>query len=244
MSPGSTPKKTPATADDSEEIPALLARTFSLTSAGLPSRREMQAQIYTDRSWIAAGSFTPEKQQKTIRLRNLYIKQSHLLLTDELLKALSRLCAAYKKIAELGAGPGWLSHWLTHYGVKIRATVDDKSWPDFPQEGYLELVRPMDAVQYVQENPGTQLFILAWPDETRLAARIWQAMEPGSHLLYIGEPAGGVTADQEFFNLVTTHRLNNRAMTELGKAFIAFEDFHDQPWLFKKNHPDHFVPSQ
>lgn len=167
-------------------------------------------------------------------VRESYVGQSFVLLTDEFMKSLQHLCTDFTNIVEIGAGIGWLGHWLSKYGVKVQASIDNKSWSEFPQEQYLDIVQNMDSLDYLRLHPEVELFILAWPQEDDLAARIWQALQPEQYLLYIGEDKGGCTANTTFFELVQGNELDNHATAEMKKSFLSFDDFHDQPCLYQK----------
>ena len=56
----------------------------------------------------------------------------------------------------------------------------------------------MDSLDYILLHPEVELFILAWPQEDDLATLIWQALQPGQRLLYIGEDRDGCTANNGF----------------------------------------------
>ncbi len=213
---------------------SLLSRTFSHASESLPTIAQIKSHIYTDRGWIETGEFNREKLQLTMQIRESYVGQSFVLLTDEFLKSLQLLCTGFTSIVELGAGIGWCSHWLGKYGVNIQASIDNMSWPDFPQEKYLDIVQQMDSLEYLRHHPEVELFILAWPEENDLATSIWLALKPGQHLLYIGEGRNGCTANTLFFELIKSCELETSATREMKQSFLSFDDFHDQPHLYLK----------
>ena len=213
----------------------LLNQTFSSTSEPLPTIAQVKSSIYTDSQWAEAGEFNREKHLQTILIRESYVGQSFVLLTDEFLRSLQVLCSDFKSIVELGAGRGWLGHWLRQYGVGVQALIDNKSWAEFSQEGYLEIVQQMDSFDYLMLHPEVELFILSWPQEDDLAARIWQALRPGQYLLYIGEDRGGCTADNDFFGLIRGHEVVNNITWKMKQSFLSFDDFHDQPHLYRKS---------
>jgi hypothetical protein len=212
----------------------LLSQTFSRTSERLPTIAQVKNSIYTDRQWAEAGEFDPEKHLQTILIRESYVGQSFVLLTDEFLRSLQALCSDFKSIVELGAGIGWLGYWLGQYGVRVQASIDNKSWAEFSQEGYLDIVQETDSFDYLMLHPEVELFILSWPQEDDLAARIWQALRPGQYLLYIGEDKGGCTANLAFFELIDCHEVENNITRKMKQSFLSFDDFHDQPHLYRK----------
>ncbi|BHH85868.1 hypothetical protein [Desulforhopalus sp. 52FAK] len=212
----------------------LINQTFSRISVRLPTVAEVRKHIYTDRKWAEAGEYDRQKQLTTIRVRENYVGQSFVLLTHEFLGALQGLCRDFTSIVELGAGIGWLGYWLSKYGIKLQASVDNKSWPDFALDHYLTTVEKMDSLEYVLLHPEVELFILAWPQEDDLAARIWDALQLGQRLLYIGEERDGCTADNQFFDLIHGHEVNTNATLAMKQSFLSFDDFHDQPYLYQK----------
>jgi len=212
----------------------LLSQTFSLASASLPTIAQVKSYIYTDGQWAEAGEFNRAKHRLTMQIREVYVGQSFVLLTDEFIISLQRLCSDFKVIVELGAGIGWLGHWLGKYGGMVQASIDNKTWSEFPQDRYLDLVQQMDSLEYLLLHPEVELFILAWPQEDGLATRIWQALHPGQYLLYIGEDRGGCTASTLFFELIHGHEVDNKATREMRQSFLSFDDFRDQPRLYQK----------
>ncbi len=212
----------------------LLSQTFSHASERLPTIAQIKSHIYTDRQWIEAGEFKRQKHLLTMMIRASYVKQSFVLLTDEFMKSLQRLCTGFTNIVELGAGIGWLGHWLNKYGTSLQTSIDNKTWPDFPKDRYLDIVKQMDSLEYLHLHPEVELFILSWPQEDNLATHIWQNLHPGQHLLYIGEEKNGCTANNLFFELIHGHEVKNGATKEMKQSFLSFDDFHDQPYLYKK----------
>ncbi|MBM9518611.1 hypothetical protein JWG39_02115 [Desulforhopalus vacuolatus] len=227
-------KKTAVLDRRDESNHPLLSRTFSQTSRQLPTIAQIKSSIYTDRLWAEAGEFDRKKHLLTILLRESYVGQSFVLLTDEFVRSLQLLCTDFTCIVELGAGVGWLGHWLCKYGIRMQTSIDNKTWPDFPQDRYLDIVQKMDSLEYLRLHPEVDLFILAWPQEDDLASRIWQALRPGQHLLYIGENKGGCTADNIFFELIHGHEVEHNGTKKMRESFLSFDDFHDQPHLYQK----------
>ena len=213
----------------------LLGQTFSITSERLPTNAQIKDHIYTDRQWIEAGKYDHHKHQTTIAVRESYVGQSFVLLSDEFMTALQHLCTGFSNIVEICAGIGWLSHWLNKYGDKTITSIDNKSWPDFPPDRYLDIVQQMDSLDYLRHHPEVELFILAWPQDDNLATRLWQTLQTDQHLLYIGEDRGGCTANNAFFDLILGQEVQNNATKEMRQSFLSFDDFHDHPKLYKKS---------
>ncbi len=213
----------------------LIEQTFSCTSERLPTIAEVKSHIYTDREWIEAGEYDREKHLTTRLVRETYVGQSFVILTNEFMQSLQRLFSDFTSIVEIGAGIGWFGHWLGKYGVQIQASIDNKSWPDFPKDHYLDIVEEMDSLDYILLHPEVELYILAWPQEDDMATRIWQSLLPGQHLLYIGEGKDGCTANNVFLDLINGHEIENIATVEMKQSFLSFDDFRDQPHLYRKS---------
>lgn len=213
----------------------LINQTFSTSSKRLPTIGQVKSHIYTDRKWVKAGEYNPEKHLMTRLVREAYVGQSFILLTDDLIISLQHRLSGFTHIVELGAGIGWLGHWLGKYGVKIQAAIDNKTWPDFPKNQYLDLVEELNSLDYVLDHPEVELFLLVWPQEDDLASSIWQSLQPGQYLLYIGEDRGGCTANNVFFDLIHGHEVENDATLQMKQSFLSFDDFHDQPHLYQKS---------
>jgi hypothetical protein len=212
----------------------LMNQTFSCSSERLPKIAEVKSQIYTDHTWMEAGEYNPEKHSTTRRVRESYVGQSFVLLTEEFLLSLKLLCLDFTNIVEVGSGIGWLGHWLGKYGVTIQASIDNKSWPEYPKDRYLNIVEDMDSLLYVTLHPEVDLFILVWPEEDDLARCIWQALQPGQSLLYIGEGRNGCTATNSFLDLIKGHEIETIATIQMKESFLSFDDFHDHPHLYEK----------
>lgn len=227
-------KKTATLNNSSASSHPLLSQTFSLTSMRLPTIAQIKGHIYTDRQWIEAGEFDREKHLLTMLIRESYVGQSFVLLTEEFIRSIQRLCAGFTCIVEIGSGIGWLGHWLNKYGTCVQASIDNKTWPAFPQDRYLDIVQQMDSLDYLAIHPEVELFILSWPQEDDLATHIWQNLLPGQYLLYIGEGVNGCTANNIFFELINGHEVKNNATWEMKQSFLSFDDFHDLPHLYQK----------
>lgn len=101
---------------------------------------------------------------------------------------------------EIMAGCGWLSKGLAEKGIKIYAT-DDCSWEFHSnQDKYVYPVEKLNALNSVKKYKSANVLIVSWPpyEESALnyALDEWGTTKP---IIYIGEPEGGCTADDTFF---------------------------------------------
>lgn len=108
-------------------------------------------------------------------------------------KVIKYMAECFDDIADVGAGEGYWASLLSEQGVNVKA-VD----PDSGSKWYnVENALAEDISHYIKDSPT----LLVWPPvNDDLAARVLQ-YEP-SHMLYVGEPRGGVTANDEFFDLL------------------------------------------
>lgn len=120
--------------------------------------------------------------------------------TDEALTTLAR----WAPIVELGAGTGYWCHLLRLRGVDCvaydRAPPDRADNPHRFQRYTWTHVEPGD-IDVLARYADRALFLCWPPYRDAFAARAVQAFA-GNTLLYIGEPRGGHTADETFFDLL------------------------------------------
>jgi hypothetical protein len=100
-----------------------------------------------------------------------------------------RYLAEFDSIVEVGAGSGYWAHCINEMGGNIRATdIDppDERWTTVEQADVINLDLNGDAV------------LTVWPPLDKCVAGYIPTEEP-DHILYVGEPRGGCTGDDSFF---------------------------------------------
>lgn len=97
-----------------------------------------------------------------------------------------------KSLVELGAGTGYWAWQLTQLGIEVEAydLTPSNKWYKV-EKGSFESVAESSA----------DTLMLCWPERGPMAAKSVEVFR-GKHLLYIGEGAGGCTADDKFFEIV------------------------------------------
>ena len=202
-------------------------KTFSLTANKLPTIKEIQKHIIFNRSQIEGTTV------HTFEIRSRYTKCSFCLLSHEFLLSIVEMFKYFEveNVVELAAGCGWLSWWIKKYGFENVKTIDNMTWADEQNWNVLPIVNKEDAVQFVKNNKGIELYILSWPYTDELAKNIWDAMYPNQYLLYIGEEIGGCTANDKFFKKTNKYRVKYQKIEEHFKSFYGL---HDHPILLKK----------
>lgn len=104
-----------------------------------------------------------------------------------------------KRVLEVFSGTGWLAWALEEKGVRVIAT-DDYSW-EFPTPPRVPVLR-MDAVQAVESfRRDVDVLLMCWPPPSLAPVKALLRWPPNKMVVYIGEPAGGCTAPDTFFEL-------------------------------------------
>jgi len=217
--------------DHSLERYSVIKSAFDKNLIKLPTIEFISNYILFDCEW-EGYNYSATKSQSTYEIKEEYVKHSFCILTDEFVRALSEALNKLnvETVTELACGPGWLSWWLVKYKTNIVAAVDDKSWKN--HNHYLPIVKKCDAIEFVKKHPNIDAYILSWPYMDNMAAKIWRAMKKGRILVYIGESTGGCTADEEFFDLVEGHEMED--LWELEGGHRSFWGVHDKPTIYRK----------
>lgn len=209
----------------------IINKTFSVDTERLPSINDLKKSGVVFDDWHNDCPF-----ESTI-FRSLYICKSFVLLSEDWLQELCIFTRKFRRVAELSAGNGWLTHWMRKYGQNVDGgCVDDQSWNEGNKTttfNYQRWVKKKDSVQHVKDTPTVDLYILSWPYMDDVAFNIWEAMRPGQSLLYIGEDCGGCTANDNFFGAISRCEKDIQAK-RVYKTFRAFWGVHDRPCLFTK----------
>ena len=191
----------------------------------------------------------------TSELRHMYIeKAGFVILTDEMICGLTDVLVYLTKgiknpkVVELGAGKGWLTHWLNTIGkedkrgdwVNVQAT-DNGAWDNDKMRSPQCLqpwVKKQDAVEYV-ELYKPDVVIMSWPYfGDKWATQVAMALKPGTHIIYIGESDYGCCAEDSFFR--ATDRISGRSWEDgyvpskletlesrANKGFVSWAGIHD-----------------
>lgn len=117
--------------------------------------------------------------------------------TTEVLDKLAELVGA-KRLLEVGAGTGYLSHALAKRGVQVIAS---DAHPENNRYGFERIWQNDHVGDSVELLPGDFDYVLmAWPPLDRpFATQVAQRMRKGQVLLFNGEYRGGCTADASFY---------------------------------------------
>ena len=106
-------------------------------------------------------------------------------------------------ILEIGAGFGLWAGMLSIAGVAIKATDIDptKNLDEFIKEPYAD-VETLPAVDSVEKYNDADCLFICWPEYNKSYAADALSKFSGKYIVYIGENAGGCTANDEFFDIL------------------------------------------
>jgi hypothetical protein len=153
--------------------------------------------------------------------------------SPETVSWMSHFCAG-RSVVELGAGRGYWAAQLSHSGINVRAyelePPDKTSNVSFPQvTGQKDVWYPVNSLEDSSvDDWADQVLFLCWPPgwgntmASEALSRI--EMAGGNRLIYIGEPQGGKTGDDAFFEALS-------ARWELGstdRGFVSWWNLADQ----------------
>lgn len=137
-------------------------------------------------------------------------------------------------LIEVGAGKGYWAKMLSEMGVDVMAY--DIRRPE--QNDYTDRQKPFTEVfvhdvDIVAAYPDRTLFI-CWPplnDDMATRALSTYLAAGGSTLIYIGESAGGCTADDTFFAMIDASMVER----PIGEAdVLRWWGIHDSLWVFDR----------
>ena len=164
--------------------------------------------------------------------RDQYVSEyGFVLLTQECVDALAGILS-HKRVLEVGAGTGFLSHCLAEKGVNIVAqdAVRPKNGSyGFQKTWKLDTIGPFEE-SLTQEHDA---IILSWPClGSSFAFEVAKAMVPGQILIYQGEGPGGCTADDDFFDYTSGDDwvVREEETSRLNEFHCQFPAIHDH-WL-------------
>jgi len=136
------------------------------------------------------------------------------------------------------AGTGAMAKCLNDRGVFTRATdlfIDREMFNSYNNQWMP--VMEMDAIAALEHFAidSIDLVIMSWPDyESPIAADVmkWLAdYKPDMPVIYIGEPYGGCTADEEFFDLIEI--LDVPSEHDCNRCYQRYWSVNDMVWYVK-----------
>lgn len=150
--------------------------------------------------------------------RELVEKYSWAVPNDTVIQYITK---AFDEIAEIGAGEGYWARLLSENGATVHAfdPDTDKTWYDVQRHNARSVKKS------IENNP----VLMVWPPVNDDLAK--QVLDYGpSHMLYVGEPSGGCTANDAFFEKL------NREYGPIGKVEIpSYEGIDDNLYHYARN---------
>ncbi len=142
-----------------------------------------------------------------------------------------------KRCIEVGAGTGLLSHLLQERGLDVLASdLGGEAMGNYGMRRVWKRDHEGDSLSLL---PGSfDAVLLCWPPyQGSFGAQVLSAMRPGQVLFFEGEGAGGCTADDAFFE-VLSDTAQWTTLTELTAALnthhLQFTGIHDRWSVFQK----------
>ena len=137
-----------------------------------------------------------------------------------------------RKVMEVMAGRGFLSKALREQGITVHAS-DNFSWPVRTWSETVTDVIEMDALEAVEKHGMEHdILIMGWPymDDTayRIIKHLYE-VNPKALVVYIGEPSGGCTADELFFDHF--EMIEDEDFDRAAIYYQSWEYIHDRLWL-------------
>jgi hypothetical protein len=183
---------------------------------------------------IDAGWFNSHK------IREEYIRQySFAILTPDTIEEIR----PYGPILEVGAGTGYWAYELTRAGVSVLATDPEPlhhhgCHNPYPFQKHWCTVKKQTAASAIRKNPDMNV-LTVWPEYNASWTGKMLEKYTAKHLIYVGEPAGGCTGDDNFHQQLETR-------FELVKQIDIpqFFGIHDYLYILQNKVPSttkHFV---
>jgi hypothetical protein len=106
--------------------------------------------------------------------------------------------SAFPEILEVGAGSGYWAHCINDRGGSVSAYDVDPPEPSQTENPIWHSVDEADASRMKDEMFDVPVLMVWPPLNGGLAVSVAEKEPP--HILYVGEPRGGCTAEDEFFD--------------------------------------------
>lgn len=134
--------------------------------------------------------------------------------SPETIEWVSTFCAG-RPLVELGAGRGYWAAQLAHAGIDVKAydseppdKVDNVSFARGGRQDVWHEVGGLDDFERDKADLSDYVLFLCWPPGwgNTMASEALAAFEKdgGSRLVFIGEPKGGMTGDDAFFDALSS----------------------------------------
>lgn len=171
----------------------------------------------------------------SFKLREEYISNFGFSLMNQLLIDELTLCLKDKKVVELGAGTGWISHLLQNKNIDVQPIdlydIDKNNYNFF--KSHTDILN-VSAQDYLSKNKNYDTILMIWPNySSDFAAQSLDLIPQGKQLIYIGESCGGCTANERFFELLDLKCILDKEKTShLQKFTTRWSGLHDDIYVY------------
>ncbi len=139
-----------------------------------------------------------------------------------------------RRVLEVMCGTGALAKALRDQGVSVIAT-DNQSWKATFVRSWTE-VEKCDALKAVKKyGKDVDFVLMSWPYLDDMALKTlgkMRAVNPGCRLIYIGEPEGGCTGSDAFFDAAVLDG-DDPWLEPVRAAYPRWDGFNDTVFLYK-----------
>ncbi|WP_073847607.1 hypothetical protein [Amycolatopsis sp. CB00013] len=151
--------------------------------------------------------------------------------------------SAGRPLIELGSGRGYWAAQLAQRGLKIEAydfepphATNNPSFPSAQgQRDEWHQVRTMEEFQQQHQDQENTILFLCWPPGwgNEMASDSLHAFEKagGAEMIYVGEPKGGKTANDQFFDLLS----KNWTLRSQDANFVSWWNLKDTAQFWTKS---------
>lgn len=193
----------------------------AMDSKGYPLPTNRQIREFTNAPFQCHGL-----ELYNNRIRYVYTADySYALLTKEFIDQMVEYLKD-KKVLEVMSGTGYFGSLLKDRGIDIVCT-DDDSWDRYKRHKRFTEIEVMDAVEAVNKYADqVDVVIMSWPPyDDPIAANVARCCyKHNLPIIFIGEPQGGCTADNDFFEFIDDYFIID---FDFDKNFMSFCFIHD-----------------
>ena len=159
------------------------------------------------------------------------------MLSKEWLNMLIDYIGKDKSCLEFYAGLGLMTKYLEDNGVNIKS-VDDKSWfkaayKVYRQPDYTDIKHSIKDY-YINKKPLDYVICSFIPYEDKCEwVKYLKSKYPKCKIIFIGEPEGGCTASDEFFDRVIVDKKSEEFMDNINEVYPYWLGMHDEIMVFR-----------
>lgn len=152
------------------------------------------------------------------------------IVTDRIVRELANFIGDLP-VLEVGAGKGYLARLLKDRGIDIEA-IDSQSGPNTRDWWNDELFFDVKKTTVAETNFNAyQVILMTWPCmDDDFVLSVLDKMEPGQFLIYYGEPKGGCSATNAFFERLASTEFEPIEHEALEDATFGYFPLTNEFW--------------